>query len=847
MKITRLKIAHMENPMGIDDRNPVCSWNVEGTSVQTKYRIQARGDLGSTWDSGICLSSDMSRRIDGEFQWTEHVTVTLSVWDQNGSASAAAEFELAKDPHTWEAVWVNPEMEIPDKDAIRPASYLMKKFHYQGSRKVRLYATAHGVYNVYINGTLIRDFIMAPGTSEYDKILQFQTYDISEYLKEGDNEIIVSLGNGWWRGRETYFGTKNGFGDDVAFLAEIHCDGKVICKTDASWLATQEGPIRDSDNMGGEVYDARREDAVFCEDKRSEIRWHNASEVQEGYENLACSNCPAPKEQEIFHPQLLIGNNGEKLLDFGQNFAGIVRFRVNEPEGTEITLLHGEVLDGDGNFQQENFQSYDYRCDQKITYIANGREEIYYPTTTFMGFRYILVEGMESVNPADFEAVAIYSDLEVTADFRCGDSLVNQLFSNSMWSLKGNLIDIPTDCPTREKSGFTGDLVTFLHTFNYFMDTKPMIEKFERNHAAKQFDDGCVKQVVGSPGGRADVDGSAGWSDSLEILPYEMDRLYVNEGMSAKYYESIKRWVDFNITRAAEHTRDHHMDNPYHKYLLDSGFHWGEWLEPGWDAPAYLKDHQENGDPEVATAYLSYAGRLLSEMADSLGNKEDEAYYREVSEGARQAYRYYFAPDGKISSDRMCRYVRPIALGLLDEEESKKAAADLNRLVEKNNDHLNTGFLTSHYLCRVLSDYGYADTAYRLLLQKDAPGWLYSVTQGATTITENWESYQKDGSRKESFNHYSYGAISGWLMDTVLGIRVENGTISLCPIPNQKLGFAEGEYISPFGRIRSSWKYTRNAIVYEFEIPANMTASLTLPGEESVLLSTGIYRIIRNN
>lgn len=728
--------------------------------------------------------------------------------------------------HNWSAKWISPELTIPDKNSDRPAGYLKKTFLFDKrehvGKKLTLYATAHGIYNIYINGTHVDGFVMAPGTSEYKTILQYQKYDVTDLVKEGENEIIAVLGNGWWRGTITYDGIKNGWGEDVALLAEICAGEDAVVKTDESWKAAQDGPLRDTDNMNGEIYDARREKNIW-ETAEKNI-WHEVLVKDFGYENLSYCNCPSPIEHETFSAVMLTTPKGEKVLDFGQNIAGYISFELDAEEGEHFEFIHGETLDGDGNFCNYNFQSQNYYAAQRIDYTCREGRNVYKATNTFMGFRYVLVKADRELDPACFKAHAVYTDLKVTADFKCGNELVNQLFKNSLWSIKGNLLDIPTDCPTREKSGFTGDLVTYIHTFMYVMDCKPMIEKFIKNQAASQREDGCTKQIVADAREYGLMDGSTGWSDSICILPYKLGKRYNDDTLFETYYENIKAWVDFCIHTAAKDTRKSHKDNPYREYLEDQRVHWGEWCEPGMDFVTYYKDVVENGEPEVGTAYLYEVCKLLAEYAQKSGREEDAKYYSETAEKVRLAYHWQFIENGRIHSDRMCRYVRPIAFDMLSEEETKQAATDLNELVKKNDYTLNTGFLTTHELCRTLSDHGYVKTAYNLLLNEKMPGWLYSVKCGATTVPENWDAYQPGGTRQASFNHYSYGAITGWLMDTVLGIRLEDGVITICPKTDERLGFAEGTYDSPVGKIKSSWKYTDGKVSYEVEIPEGVNA-----------------------
>lgn len=379
----------------------------------------------------------------------------------------------------------------------------------------------------------------------------------------------------------------------------------------------------------------------------------------------------------------------------------------------------------------------------------------------------------------------------------------------------------------------------------YQMDAYPIIHKCMENLAIAQFEDGCVKQIVASPGEQNPIDGAAGWSDAFEILPDRVADRYGREDLFAEYYDAIKKWVDFMLKRAWQSTREENRSNPYHEYLEDSAFHWGEWAEPDMDFPSYMQNVWDHGEPEAGTAYLSYACHILSKHAARLGKKEDAAYYANASEMAKKAYRYAFVEeDGRILSDRMCRYIRPIVLDLLNEDEKKAAAADLNELVCRNQYRLNTGFLTTHELCRTLSDYGYVETAYRLLLNEECPGWLYSVKQGATTIPENWDAYGANGERKSSFNHYSYGAVVGWLMDTAAGIRFVDGKLILAPKPCRDLGYVSCSYLSPVGKVVSKWEYRGSDLFLSFTVPGNTTASIRLPDGRNLDVTSGEYSFL---
>lgn len=326
------------------------------------------------------------------------------------------------------------------------------------------------------------------------------------------------------------------------------------------------------------------------------------------------------------------------------------------------------------------------------------------------------------------------------------------------------------------------------------------------------------------------LSGSVGWGDASIIVPYTLYKRHGDVRILEENYEMMTRWYRFLEDRAAKSE---------HKYAIDNGIDYGEWCEPDVDSKKLMGKTQS-----VATAYLFYSGRLLAEIAELLKRAEDAAHYREAAEHARKAYHEVFTDHGKICSDRQCEYVRPLAFGLLNEKESIQAAADLNALVVKNEYHLNTGFLTTPYLCDVLMKYGYTETASRVLLQDTAPSWLYSVKKGANTIWETWEGIRPDGTVHESLNHYSYGTITGWFFKSVCGIRLEEGQLILAPKPLPALKHARAEYESPVGRIESEWLYEEDKIVYEFTIPANVQAKITLPDGTVAEASAGRHTFL---
>lgn len=906
MQVTNVRVEYLKDPLGLENRKPKISWNIVG-GKQDAFEIRVKRSLGEDFSSGKISGSAMNYAFDREFLSRERVEVEVVPYsDDVEGVAGKAKFEIGILPNDWTAKWINPELDtIPEiheydpdekEDLLklaakmqqhepkkcenfgnRPASYLKKTFVVENIGNARMYATAHGIYNVYINGVYVEGFNLAPGTSQYNVLMQYQVYDISSYLKVGENEITVVIGNGWWRGQVQNQAETNCYGNDVALLLQIENDGKELVVSDKTWLASQEGALRDTDNMEGEVYDARREEITS---------WHGVKEENFRYDNLILADEVPVREKEHFKAKLIIDKNGDKVLDFGQNIAGYISFKLNAKDGQRIQLYHGEELEN-GVFTTHHLIEWQKELKQRVDYTCKDGLNEYKTTCAVFGFRYVKVITDVEIDGSEFEAIAVYSDMDILSEFTCGNELVNKFVKNSVWSLKGNFLDVPTDCPTRERSGFSGDLQAYSYTALYLADCYSVLRKWTDNQAATQYTDGCVKQIVPEMVGRGTFDGANGWCDSIDLVPYQMYLRTGDSTLLTRYYDAIKKWVDFNLTRAKNVTRPENKSNPYSEYLVDSGMHWGEWVEPSDDhnqLTMFLGNIAQHGEPEISTCYLFIALNILVESANILGNIEDAEKYGELIPKVREAYRHYALKDGLPADpptsdemdatllqykknmskenfdkylgqqaaiqamlpkpkDRMCKYVRPLYYRLLNEDEREVAAKALNDMIVKNGYHLGTGFLTTHILCRTLTDNGYHDTALKILLQESLPSWLYSVKKGATTVWENWNGIDEEGKLHASMNHYTFGAVCSWLYDSVLGIRFAKGVLTVKPIASRELGFAKGYYDSPFGKVESAWTIDGDDATYTITVPDNVEATIVLPSgkTEKVLGGTHTY------
>lgn len=841
MKAISLKTEHLKNPLGLDIANPVLSWNCQGGIKQTAYEIEAVSGGLEVWRSKKTNTDKMNAVFEGNLSSRQRVEWRVRLWDENevvGEWSEKVFFEVGLlDDFEFTAQWINPEL-VREPSVHKPASYLKTEFELSKFSTARLYVTSHGLYEVYLNRQRVGDFVLAPGSYTYDQRLAYQTYDVSELVREGSNEVLVILGDGWYRSCTGVDGISNLYGEDVALLFQLEADGKPVCISDETWEATQNGPIRENDMQRGEVYDARQE--VLTD-------WHGVKLEEFGYKNLVCANNVPIVEKERFAGIITRTPNNETVIDYGQNIAGYVEFAVQAHEGDTIVMTHGETLDENGNFTAENFQERSRHkeggVEQRIIYTCKEGINHYKARFTIWGFRYARIETKIDLANASFTAIAVYSDMEDIGQFECSDLDVNQLVRNSIWSMKSNFCDVPTDCPTRERAAWTGDMGVFIDAGLYMQECYPVVRKWLAECRVNQYKSGEVAiiapRVNEASRMQQMLSGSVGWGDASIIVPYALYKRYGDTRILEENYEMMKQWYGFLEGRAQKNGCTLDSEHPLANYVIDIGVDFGEWCEP--DITEDIREVMGKPQYKVATAYFARSGQMLAEVAETLGKEEDARHYRKVSEKAAQSYYLVATDGGKIHSNRQAEYVRAIAFELLNEDEKKEAADDLNRMIIESNYHLNTGFLSTPMLCETLARYGYLDTAYRLLLQDTMPSWIYAVKKGATTIWECWDGINEQGRVKNSLNHYSYGAICGWLFGGICGIRVENGEISIQPHPYPMLQYANASYRSPLGEIKSGWCYEGEILKYEFTIPANTTARVTLHDGRKMILKAGMY------
>lgn len=695
-----------------------------------------------------------------------------------------------------------------EKNKLGNASYIRKKFSLtKDLKKAMIRLSACGIYKAWVNGKEVDTQVFLPGRTSARLRLQYQEYDITFMLEEGENVIAALVGNGWYRGQKKFY---------CKLSLEYNDKTTQTIYTDNSWKFTENGPLGINDMKLGEIYDARKELTGWMlpgDDRFDNSTWQPAVEtVYEG--KLVPTEGERITEHECLMPRAVLNTpDGATVLDFGQNLAGYVEFQVKGKVGQKVTLVHGETLDEQGNFTLKNLSFTMNKktgtYPQTVQYILKDGQQTYKAQCSIQGFQYVKLENWpEEVRKENFRAIAVYSDLKQIGSFSCSNEKVNKLVENIRWSTKSNFLDVPTDCPTRERAGWTGDIMVYSISANYQMDTYRFLKKWMQDVILEQNPNGSIKNIVPDGGMPTFMDGAAGWSDSIVKLPWVLYQFYGKKEILEMAYPAIQKHIAFMEQRAKKRKLWNLGKGEYWKHIIDTGFHWGEWLEPGSNMPASALKGFLTPDSEVATAYYAWSTGKASQIARILGKKEDADKYWAQHKDILDAYQKAFMPWGKVDSERQCRYVRPVALELVPERKRPEIVKKLNRKVIENKYRVGTGFLSTPHVCNVLSDYGYAETAYRMLENEEAPSWLYEVNKGATSIWENW--YGKDARNKptNSLNHYSPGAVIGWLYSRVAGIRpLKPGfaKVLIAPVTGGTITWVKCSYASVAGEIVSNW------------------------------------------
>lgn len=735
-----------------------------------------------------------------------------------------------------------------DPQIQQPGSYV--RFSFPVDRDVSeasLKMSALGVYVGYLNGKRLGKQQLMPGYTDYGYRVQYQEYDVTADIRQGENVIGAIVGDGWYRGCINIGSIRNAYGTKIKFLCYLElkfADGTTeIITTDEKWSVSQSGALRENNLKTIERYDASRELTGWNEPgyAMETDQWHRAYPASYGGQVIPQQG-ELILEHEHFVPDVLRTPDGRTVLDMGQNFAGYVRFHVAGKAGTKISLTMGEVLDENGNFTMKNLAAegagmISGEVGQKLEYILKDGAQTFQPLFLNSGFRYVLLENWpEEVIAENFEGIAVYSDIAMKGDFHCSNESVNQLVRNVRWSQKSNFVDIPGDCPTRERSGWTADISVFAETACYLSDPRKFLKKWLQDYKYEQSEDGNLPYTVPDGGKPKRQRGCLGWSNAIANISMELYQFYGEKEDLEDVYDCIRRFVDFNVERAKKKNPFFFFKFGKHRrYIVETGFHYGEWLEPG--RPMY-KDFFKDllfPDTEVTTAWFYTTVMQFVTMAKILGKTQDAVKYGQLAEKLKQAYHKEFLKGGTVHSKRHCRYVRPIAHELVNGKQKEGICAKLNELCQENDYRIGTGFLTTWQVLKVLTECGYSETAYKLLENTEKPGWLFAVTKGATTTWESWNGINEGGAPEDSHNHFAPGAVVAWLFSHCAGIQPAEpgfGKIRIAPVPGGTLKNVECSYESIRGMIRSSWEIRDKKFILEATIPEGVPAEIIMPDGE---------------
>lgn len=821
---------------------PNLSWKLTSDNsgvMQTAYEVQVarEPDFNTIITSSGRVGSGRSQQVPCPNFTPEPgmaYCVRVQVWDnmqETSGWSEAAGFEMAPAGELLEkACFITAET---DADAASAkGTYLATSFSLSKNPTcARVYATALGCYQLWVNGIPVNDNIMPPGWSEYGKRLYYQNYDVRPLLRAGENRIVALVAPGWYKGRVGFTGHRSLYGNKTAlFLCLRACDEdgvESVIVSDSSWFC-HDSPLLFSEIYDGETYDARLEDArihdASCD--LGCLGWRRVYTLKNFTGKMYPQEHPPIRAlDEILPVALLKTPAGETVLDFGQNMTGRVRFKVNGQSGARVVLRHAEVLDGNGNFYTLNLAS----AKQRLEYTLKGNGDEWQPLFTYMGFRYVCVdEWPGEIHPDDFAAVQLGSSYEDAGSFTCSNPLVNQLIHNIRAGMRCNFLDVPIDSPQRDgRVGWTGDAQIFIRTACYLGKVYPFFQKWLTDLADAQHPDGSVPFTVpdaleGKTGKAPDLKGndrgSAAWGDAAVICPWT---LYLTTGdvdILRRQYPSMTAWVEYMRAHATE------------GLIWEDGFHFGDWLAPDAD-PSQGEFYGSTPQYYLSSAYYAYSTGILAKIATILGLEKDATEYDKLYVNIKKAFAgRYLNEDGNLSVQTQTAYAVALAFELLPEENRSMAAATLAGLIRDNDGLLRTGFVGTPYLCFALSQNGQLEAAYDLLLQERVPGWLYQVKMGATTVWENWDGLLPDGTPKglfmNSFNHYAYGAIGDWLFRVAAGLEIvesEPGYRHILFQPQPGGGFTQvdANHESEYGRVRIHWAIERDHISIELHVPVN--------------------------
>lgn len=870
-----LRCEYLVNPEGIDATAPRLSWEVTTQAptarglVQSAYQVLAASspalldtDTGDYWDSGM-IASDAS--LHHPYQGTPLSTGMLvywkvRVWDGGGEPgpwSEAAQWSMGLlDRGDWGGQWIGFAGETPadtaDPNPVNPPSPLLRRGFSVDSpvKRATLYVTARGLYECRMNGQRVGDHQLAPEWTDYKKRIQYQAYDVTNLIQSGENALGATLGDGWYLGRmgpirwDKAYPRRGVYGPHRRLLAHLDiesADGAVqSIVTDDTWKALGDGPIQSADNFIGETYDARKWPAGWDGPGFDDSAWEPvAADPLDGTPLVAQMNEPIRTIADLPAIAVTEPKPGVYIFDIGQNIAGWSRIRVQGAAGQGITLRHGEMLNSDGTLYTDNL-AMAIQTDRYT--LAGGGEEVFEPHFTYHGFRFVEVTGLtETPTPAMVTGRAVSSDAPNTMDFACSNPMLDKLVQNALWTQRGNMHSVPTDCPQRdERMGWMGDAQVFAQSAIYNMDMAAFFTKWIRDIRDAQADDGSFPDFAPHPHRPNEhFKNAPGWADAGVIVPWRLYQNYGDVEILRQHIAAAKRFID-GIER----------DNPDLVWRNNVGMNYGDWLNGDViKAEGYPTEGGQVDKELFATAFFAYSTGLVAEMCAVLDRGEDARHYADLANRIGAVFRSHFVENGGVvKGNTQAGYALALHFDLLPEAVRPEAARHMAEAIGAYDGRTSTGFQSTYRMMLELNRWGYTDLAYKLVESTRFPSWGYSIEQGATTIWERWDGYVEGRGFQDpgmnSFNHYAIGAVVEWIYRNVAGINLDTAQpgfkhVVIRPQPGGSLTWARATYDSIRGPIRSAWKLQPEGFRLEVEIPPNTTAAVYVPAEDPAAVREG--------
>lgn len=861
--------------------NPRFSWKLQGDEGQKTYRILVLDrNEKIVWDSttvesekrhnipcGVQLSADEKYRWKVNVQGSEGQEAHFeSEWFYTGNTKWTAKWaepDRTRRPLTDSTEPVEPigRTERPNDylDRLDAAVYMRQTIEIEKAPAFALlHVTAHGIYRLWVNGVCVSD-LLAPGYTSYDKRLEYQTCDVTGLLKPGKNVIAAILADGWYTGKIGAVGIGWQHGTESALLMQINCrdeEGRMTSYGSDETAKWDTGAIRYADLFVGEYYDAEEEKEGWLSGEYADESWKPVRIQDFGYENLTPQAIPPVRELRTITPRVVEAPNGDLLLDAGENIVGFVSFKIDMKKGDVISLEHSETVDAEGNYlqniigQNKNQTDY-YRC-------AKDGVNQWQPGFTFHGFRYVRVSGTTDKTPEHYQIHVIGTPLRRTGEFSCSDERLNRLQENIFRSQEGNMLWIPTDCPQRERVGWTGDIQVYARTGCLEQDLEQFLRHWLADMRNEQLADGQIPHIIPymkshdimKPKGVKGVS-AAGWSDAAVLIPWRLYEAYGDEEILKENFQMMKRYMEAT-ERMANELPENYEELPeerkkYQKYLWNTGFQFGDWLMPSilMSGRPIFEVPKETGHV-VATLLYIITTSAMKEICHILKEYELEAHYAELNSRIKEAFAVeYINADGTMTKEYQGVYVLALQTGAVPENLREAALSRLVELIGENNNRLDTGFLSVQYLLPVLHENGRADIANMLLFRDECPSWLYEVKMGATTIWEYWNGYAPDGTPSDcSMNHFAYGCVGEYFFRTILGIRTElpgYQKIRIQPDTGCGLTYAKGSYESIWGRIEVEWHNTDGNLSLEVVLPPDVEAEICLADKTKICKNSQIH------